>query len=190
MRLLLLPLLMLLIIGSDARPADKDVYREPATGLQFPAKLGKWVRGQNREYGPGLGVSVAYDVAAGATATVYVFNLDLKNIPTGTGSAPVKDHFAQAKKDVAEAQKQKSGSSKLQSEGEVRLGAGADAPKALRAVFALKDKDGNELGSQLYVTGYKNQFFKIRITFLMRNQQACEEAIGQLLGELGTLLKN
>jgi hypothetical protein len=182
----------LVILSASARPASADeqeVFKEPATGILFPGNLGKWTRVGDRTFGPGLGVSITYKFEEGAIATIYVYNANLKTIPTGAGSKVVKEHFEQIKSEVSETQKRRQGSAMLKSENEVGLGSVSDSPRALRAVFAITEKDGNELISHVYLTGYKDQFFKIRATYLRKVEKTAEDAIANLLNDLGGLLK-
>jgi hypothetical protein len=182
----------LVIVLMCVQPAPSDTtepFKEPATGIVFPAKLGKWNRGEDHTYRPGLGVSIAYRSEEGVTATVFVYNLNLGNIPAGTASKAVKDQFKQAQGDIAGAAKQRGGSAALRTEDEISLGAGPQSPRALRAVFTLTEMDGNDLTAHVYLTGYKNQFLKIRATYPGKNEKASEPAIKQLLNDLGGLLK-
>lgn len=166
--------------------AGQEAIKEPATGIVFPSELGVWIRTGHKEYGDGFGVSFGYKFE-GAAATIYVYNLTLKNIPTGIGSAVVKEHFEQARTGIADYYKE-SGSAKLELSNEVRVGTSAESPKALRAVFTIEHK-GSELASHLYLTGYKNQFFKVRLSCPKRDEKALQPAIEKLLNEIGKLLK-
>jgi len=166
-------------------------FVEPATGITFPPTLGqwKWTRGQDRDYGPGWGVSIAYHYPGGMTATIYIYNLGLKEIPTGTKSQVVKDAWAETKSEIEEAMKQRGDSARQLAEGEVSLGAAPDSLKALRVNFMIVYKNGYEERSDAYLTGYKNQLLKIRLSYPKDLKAERETVIKSLLSDLDTLLK-
>jgi hypothetical protein len=95
----LLAVVGVLLLTAPALAQDKGPYKEPATGLLFPTKMGNWVRVVTREYGAGLGVSVGYNSEAGGVATIYVYDANLKSIGTGV-SKEVKEHLEQLKKEI------------------------------------------------------------------------------------------
>jgi tetratricopeptide (TPR) repeat protein len=164
-------------------------YREPATGLAFPAKLGAWLRGQERTYPPGLGVSVAYYSEEGITATVYVYDLKMKGVPEGTAAPVVRNEFEQAQSGVVAAVNERGGTATRVAKGEVRLGQAAGAPKMLAAVFDIQEREGGPpLVGRVYLTGYRGQFLKARITHPKEGQPRSEKAIESLLSGLGKLL--
>src|SRR5215468_5314654 len=67
-----------------------DVIR---AGLTFPASLLDLKRISVRDYeNPGLGFSIGYQSAA-ITATVYVYDRSIRNIPTGIDSPEVRAEF-------------------------------------------------------------------------------------------------
>jgi hypothetical protein len=178
-----------LLCWQTAASDTSKPFVEPATGITFPPALGKWKRGQDRDYGPGWGVSIAYFAQPGVTATIYVYNLGLKDIPTGTTSQVVKDAFAETKSEIDEAMHDRGGSAKKLSESEVSLGGEADSLKALRVRFTIVDKDGQEEASDAYLTGYKNQLLKIRLTYPKEHRAKHQAQIKSLLSDLDALLK-
>jgi hypothetical protein len=153
--------------------------------------LGKWKRGQDRDYGPGWGVSIAYysSPPGGVTATIYIYDLGLKDIPTGTTSQVVKDAVAETKREIDEAMQQRGGSARELAEGEVSLGAAPDALKALRVSFAVVNQAGQEETSDAYLTGYKNQLLKLRLTYPKERLVEHQAQIKSLLSDLDALLR-
>jgi hypothetical protein len=180
-----------LLFWQTAASDTSKPFVEPATGTTFPPTLGKfkWKRGQDRDYGPGWGVSIAYHFPGGMTATIYIYNLGLKEIPAGTKSQVVKDAFADTKSEVAEAMKERGGSAKQLAEDEVSLGAAAKSLKALRVNFMIVYKDGYEERSDAYLTGYKNQLLKIRLSYPKDSPAEREVVIKSLLSALDKLLR-
>ena len=169
--------------------ATEDPYHEPATGLLFPRTIGTWRRGRAQQYPPGLGMSIDYDAEEGARTTIYVYDFGLRSIPPGPASVPVKEQFRQAKSEGFEAERLGRYLSVTHTGDDLaRLGNSPDAPVALRASFEIRVRQGDLL-SLLYITGYKNQFFKMRISYAVEKRVACEQAIESLLGHLGAMLK-
>jgi len=99
-------------------------FVEPATGTTFPPMLGKWKRGQDRDYGPaGESVSPTIPRPGRSDGDHLYLRLGLKDIPTGTTSRVVKDAFAETKCEIDEAMQQRGGSARELAEGVVSLGA-------------------------------------------------------------------
>jgi hypothetical protein len=135
-----------------------------------------------------LGYSVAYN-APGFAGTVYVYNLGLKKIPDGVKSDEVKGELKRAVDDLDRAKQAGLYKSvkEVGKEEAVPLGKGKDAPSALRRQFEVERKDGVKL-SEVYVTGYKDHFVKIRITHDPDDKKAADK-IAALLEALGPALK-
>jgi hypothetical protein len=178
-----------LLFWQTAASDTSKPFVEPATGVTFPPTLGKWKRGQDRDYGPGWGVSIAYYSPGGVTATIYIYNLGLTEIPTGIASQVVKDAFAETKREIDEAMRERGGSAKQLAEGEAPLGAAPDALKMLRVGFTIVFKDGYEKSSDAYLTGYKNQLLKLRLSYPKEQRARHSAEIKSLLSDLGDLLK-
>jgi hypothetical protein len=76
--------------------------QESVRGFRFPAALAGFERGEildNEHRGKGLGVSVAYR-APGIKATVFVYDLQIRDLPEGIGSPVVQAQAVQAVRDV------------------------------------------------------------------------------------------
>ncbi len=139
----------------------------PAPGLHplrvddLPPEIGDMVRGEMRTYDkPELGVSVVYS-GPGMTATVYLYDGGLKNLPESLDDPVVVEHFKSTLHDV----------SSLIALGLVREVQVRDAamlkyagqPEYLYAQLALDTVNGPE-DSFLFLTSYQGQFIKIRMT--------------------------
>ncbi len=118
--------------------------------------------------------------------TVYVYNSGRADIADGL-SEPVLAHFAQVKSDVV-----KGGAwlsvTKLQDGEEISVGDGPSAAKMLHASFKLGTESGDAL-SDLYLTGDRGNFFKIRCTYQVTARKECEEERAKLLKALGAALR-
>ncbi len=71
----------------------------------------------------------------------------------------------------------------------IRLGKSKDAPSALRRKFDLELAKEGEVRSVILLTGYKDHFIKVRITYSPDDEEAAEKKITTLLGALGKSLK-
>ncbi len=173
-----------LVLVGIARPAEDP----PGPKIDFPDVKGL-TRGKIQTFPKAeLGYSVGYN-APGFNATVYVYNLGLKKIPDGPKSDEAKAQMKQATADletVRQAGVYKS-VKELGMEETIPLGKGKDAPTTLRRRFELELNSGVKL-SEIYVTGYKDHFVKIRISH-DPDDKAAPEKIATLLEELGKSLK-
>jgi hypothetical protein len=141
-----------------------------------------------------LGYSVGYK-APGFTATVYVYNMGLAKIPDGIKSDEVKDELKRAAGDIdraVQAGLYKS-AKEVGKEETVTMGKGKGAPELLRRRFELEIKDTvrnteSVRQSEVYVTGYKNHFVKVRITHEPDDKTAPDKTAALLAG-LGGALK-
>jgi hypothetical protein len=137
---------------------------------------------------PELGYSVGY-TTKGFTATVYVYNRGLKKIPDGPKSDEAKNEMKRLVEEL-DLVKQKGvykSVKELGKEETVSLGKGKGASSALRRRFEIERKDGLVL-SEAYVTGFKDHFFKIRISHNPDDKEAPAK-IAALLEALGGAIK-
>jgi hypothetical protein len=120
-----------------------------------------------------------------------VYNKGLTEIPTGAKSQVVKDEMKQTAADLEEARKQGAYKSvkEVGKEEVVRLGPGKTAPAALRRKFEVERTKGGEKLSEAYVTGYKDHFIKLRITYDPEGKEESEKKIATLLDAIGSALK-
>jgi hypothetical protein len=135
-----------------------------------------------------LGYSVPYD-APDFAATVYVYNLGLKKITDGAKSDEAKGEMKRAVSDLHRAKKAGFYKSvkEVGKEETVPFDKAKGSKEALRLRFEVERKDGVKL-SEVYVTGYKDHFVKIRITH-EPDDKAAAERITALLEGLGKAIE-
>lgn len=137
-----------------------------------------------------LGYSLGYDTP-GLTVTVYVYNNGRKEIPAGAKSDAVKEEM-KATVDTLELARKQGLYKSVKEVGEeetVTLGTGKDAPAALRRKFELEQpKLGTRL-SETYLTGYKDHFVKLRVSYNPEDKAEAEKKLATLLDALGAALK-
>jgi len=132
----------------------------------FPASISGWDKGETADFEkeePGLGVGIGYSTDV-ATATLYVYNKGHKTIPAGIGSKAIKAEFAGCKSDIYELEKM--GLYKNVSvidEGKMKLGYG----RKLDFMYSKLELTRNDIvySSWLFLTSYKNHYFKVRMTY-------------------------
>src|SRR4030067_1744171 len=171
-------------------PIYANPYQENKTNIIFPQVLANWERVKitdNEKEHPGMGITIGYNCSAGM-ATIYIYNYNLSNIGTGV-SVEVKQHFQKVISDIYEAEKigiyrnVKKGS-----DGIVSLSTGKKGPYFLKTVISYVS-NGEENLSYVYLTGYKNQFIKIRITYKKNIAKKEEIMITDFLDAIGNLIE-
>ncbi len=169
--------------------AEQQPFKEPATGLIFPVKLGEWTKNDEQSLGGGQGILVSYNKGE-TKATLSVYNLGLKSIPHDIDSDILKDHYAKSKSEMAASSEQRGTVAIKIKDDDINTRKDDDSSKFLRVIYELKAKTGRELYSHLYLSDYKNQFFRIRINYPKPIKAEGEKATEELLNEVGKLLKN
>jgi hypothetical protein len=169
-------------------------YIEPRTGVAFPPALGGLMKGTQKDYqNPALGVSIPYAGTNGVTADIYIYGGGLASIPSGTNSVIVRNEFEKSAGVITAYEKMGAYQDvKRVSEAAMRLGVDEKARAMLALCFeytvTLEGKEPREARSYLFLTGYKNQFLKIRFTFPRSNAESAEKNLKTLMEELGRLL--
>lgn len=180
-------LLLAAAVGGPA-PAEDDP-KLPAVKVDLPEVDGL-TRTKPRTFpDPRLGYSVAYQ-APGVAVSVYVYDKGVAGIPAGAGGEVIRKEARQAADDIRTAQKQGGYKSvkEVGKEEVVRLGKGKDAPEAVRRRFEVVRAEGDETRSDVYVTGYKGHFVKVRVTY-DPTAEGAEQKVAAALAAVGGALK-
>ena len=161
----------------DKTNSDKE------SKIKFPEVEG-WKKSEVKNPMAELGDIVHYDSDEGRV-TVYFYNGVLKNISDDIKSGTLKSEMENAKNGI----RQLGEMGLYQNVKEVKsdtvtLGGASGKVKALHSLFSFSAK-GQELVSEIYLFGYKNNFVKIRAS---RPKDAGTEnkAFAGLLAELDT----
>jgi hypothetical protein len=177
------------IVVGAAEDSDKPAFRDDKTGLEFADIEGFQRTDVHRYKQAGLGYSVDYFSDAGIRVTVYVYDFELPAIPDGPDSELVKTNIEQAKGDIFRAKEQGLYQAVEQlSDCVITLDPEAGGAKVRKMSFKVRRDDKDNL-STLYLTGYKNHFVKVRITYAADNKQKCEQEIAKVTARLASMLK-
>lgn len=161
------------------------------SGIPLPETMGNFKRTKvidNELENPGLETTVYYNTP-GMKATLYIYNMGKKNIANGIDSQFIKDSFEGAKNDVKEAARLEY--YKLTSELSSRsshLILESKCIPVLVAEFSYQDK-GQEFSSWLYMTGYKNQIIKLRVSHYKADKDLADPIHQDFLKAVANLLQ-
>ena len=169
---------------SIGKPKDKSTTQN-TSGILFPEVEG-WDKSDKTTYPVlGLGYSYNYESADGGRVTIYVYDKRLSEIPDGVSNSAVKDEFKQVKNEISQFGKAGVYQNLKEAKSEIiTLGGTSGKIKSLYALFYFTVK-GQEMASELYIFGYKNNFIKIRAT---RPKSAVNSReLANLLAEIDTV---
>jgi hypothetical protein len=178
--------LALLVLVGSVRADDEEL---PGPTIKWPDIKGMDRQKPNMFKDKALGYSVSYlgDVTV---ATVFVYNLDLDKIPTGPNSEVLKAEMYESL--VALEANRKSGRYKSISpldEAVIPFGTSKAAPQIRRKRYEVEIAKEGPAITELYATGYKNHFIKIRATYPADEKSKGEKNMTDLLNALGKELK-
>jgi hypothetical protein len=177
--------LLLSLTTTWAIGAQAQVVTIPNTDLVFPPTLAKLSRVDYTNYepnAPGLGYSVSYK-GYGYTLSVYIYQGGEIAIPEDIDDPRVKQQFTFAIRNVVSAYEN------VTATLEFKKTIGSTSHRAHAIYFRFLTKTGVEEESQLYVSTYKNQYFKIRLTYPQTKNDEAKIVTPLILKEIGDLLR-
>lgn len=179
-----------LLLGSAAFTAAQA----PAGGgvkLDFPDVEGFTRSGPKPFPDPKDGYVVSYDAKQFLVVNVYVYHAGLDRIPDGASSDVVKDEVGRIEEALKELKRRGAYKSyKERASGESRIGDGPKAPLAQRRLFEIDRADLGSILTDVYITGCKNHFVKIRFSYPADKQADSEKAVAPVLTALGKALES
>jgi hypothetical protein len=181
----LLVLVALVVLVGPVRAAD-DL---PGPKIDWPEVKGLERQKPNLFKDKALGYSVAY-LGDGTVITVFVYDLGRDKIPDGPNSDVVKAEMYESLL-ALESNKASGRYKSIQpiDEKVIPFGSSKGAPEVRRKRYEVEiAKEGAAL-TELYVTGYKNHFIKIRATYPAENKEKTQKVLDDLLDALGKELK-
>lgn len=179
----------LLLFSAGIRQACAENFFHPQTGTVFPDQLAGMEKGTvtdfEREY-PGAGVGVGYN-AAGITATIYLYNMEMGAVPEDLDSPVLTAQFEEAVEEILQAGRMGMYENVRKiSETVVVLPSRESDRGALCASFNLVQQ-GVERVSNLYLTAFRNHFLKLRFTYDRSVQARAEDTLDRLLAYLAQI---
>lgn len=167
----------LCLTQADARAQDKSPEKTDKTAktsspgatnadreakVEFPEVEG-WKKSVVRNPSAELGDMINYDSNEGRV-TVYLYNAGVKNISDDVKDGTIKDEMENAKNGIYQLGEMGIYQNVKEVKSDtVMLGGGSGKVKALHSLFNFNAK-GQDLVSEIYLFGYKNNFVKIRAT--------------------------
>ena len=178
--------MLLAISGANLAAAADETLRLAPAPLEIPARIGPLLfDGEPHKYEQaGLGVSYQY-LGRGLSLTIYVYDLDVADIPDGGDTNIVCEQYEQAKSDVLHAGY---ADALVKKEQLVRLAPPADAPLAREAVFEYV-RDGRPTLSYLWITAVAHNFVKLRFSMSTNLRDEAMDARRAVLSTLGAAIK-
>lgn len=158
--------------------------------IDFPDIEG-WEKSKVTKYPQeALGYSVNYESEEGGRVTLYVYNGGKRKIPDGTEDSIHKSEIEKASDEIYAIEKM--GMYKNVKEvvsDEVALGGESGKVQALHKLFNFTVR-GQDVTSEIYLFGYKNNFIKIRATRALEEEGAKNAAMQGLLMQMDKLFAN
>jgi hypothetical protein len=181
-------LLALLVL---AHPGDGRAADPPGPKLKWPDVKGLERQPPVPAADQKFGYSVSY--SGGSTvAVVFVYNAGRERIPDGPDSDAAKAEMYESLL-VLEAnrtgRKPRYKSLTPLDEGVIPFGSDAAAPQVRRKRYEADVEGEGAAVTELYVTGYKDYFIKIRATYPVADKEKGQKHLSALLDGLGAQLK-
>lgn len=171
--LLITTILLFFLSGINA--SAQDTYRDLSTSIEFPNRLGSLTfRGKHNYSNPALGTSLRYTLGNDVKADIYIYNLNIKNIGNNKITKPVIDQLVKAVQDVYTVQKKGLYNNVKPYPNEEKLKFNYKKIKDIQFTWTALtyNQTGNEETNRsprrsfIYLTSKKDQFIKIRYTYM------------------------
>lgn len=139
----------------------------PIYGLAVPSQVGGLTRGATTDCeskSPGLGYALRFSGRAGRTVDVYIYDVQVKAIPSDLNAQVVVDQFQRAQDDVFELGRRGSYAN-VQATGEFEIARkGKPAFHCATFNYLRGEKRNIDVDSFLCLTSWNNKFVKLRKT--------------------------
>lgn len=144
--------------------------RHPATGLTFPPQIAGASKYGSTDYGktagkPELGYGWNYRIGDQLIATVYVYDLSIRSIPDGPSSPVVQQQFQTSLQEIYQLAKYNRYEDIKTAKGPTDCTFGSIVFRCI-TLSALRSVDKKPIYSALMLTGYRNNFLKLRLDWL------------------------
>lgn len=144
--------------------------RHAATGLTFPPQIAGATKYGSTDYGktagkPELGYGWNYRIGDQLIATVYVYDLSIRSIPDGPSSPVVQQQFQTSLQEIYQLAKYNRYEDIKTAKGPTDCTFGSIVFRCI-TLSALRSVDKKPIYSALMLTGYRNNFLKLRLDWL------------------------
>lgn len=170
----------------DDPPPPKKL---PGLKVNLPDADGYEKKAPRTYNSPGLGWSVTYNGKI-SVATVFVYNMDRDEIPDGPNSDVLKSEMYEVTT-ILEAQKEKGVYKKVVpiKEGVAPLGGGKTGTKFRFKRYEIDIPKVGPAITEIHLTGYKNYFVKIFVTYRLEDEEDALDEIKELMTTLNRTFK-
>ncbi len=173
------------VLVGNARAADEP----PGPKINWPEVKGLERKEPTVFKDKKLGYSIAY-LADGTIILAFVYNLELAAIPTGPNADAVKAEMYESLL-ALEGNRANGRYKSIQplDEKVVPFGSSKTAPQLRRKRYEIEIAKEGPAITELYITGYKNHFIKLRATYPTDDKAKGEKHVADFLEALGKELK-
>ena len=172
--------------------SDAPFYRDEQLSLSFPKKVGPFECTEVKQFDePGMGFGIRLRLPSTEVyVDFFVYDLQKVNIPNGVDSDVLKKHYNQVKSDITEGMMRNAGWKIVfkPNEDTVPLGDAKTAVKMLHATFRGTTISSEDVETQLFLTGCRKKFIKVRCTGTVKLMEKTQPQIKSLFVELGKVL--
>ncbi len=144
--------------------------RHAATGLSFPPQIAGATKYNSTDYGktagkPELGYGWNYRIGDQLIATVYVYDLSIRSIPDGPSSPVVQQQFLTSLQEIYQLAKYNRYEDLKTAKEPSDCVIGGLIFRCI-TLSAIRSIDKKPIYSALMLTGYRNNFLKLRLDWL------------------------
>lgn len=144
--------------------------RHAATGLSFPQQIAGATRFGSTDFGktagkPELGYGWNYRIGDQLIATVYVYDLSIRSIPDGPSSPVVQQQFQTSLQEIHQLAKYNRYEDIKTARGPTDCTIGSLVFRCI-TLSAIRSADRKPVYSALMLTGYRDNFLKLRLDWL------------------------
>ena len=173
-------LCLALLLPSAAFAAS---VREESIATHFPDPLGEFVLKERKQFPQkGEGAAIVYE-GKDVRGAVYVYNAGLASVPTGVGDPAIHRHFQETAAALQQAAKQSPGKVKPVKGSTISAFPGCGPQFMWRADEV--SMGANALVSRTYLTGFRNNFVKLRVTHARTDAAAADDFVQRIRRVLG-----
>lgn len=162
--------------GAQNQPQPSPPQRVPApdrhaaTGLHFPPQIAGATQYGSTDFGktarkPELGYGWNYRIGDQLIATVYVYDLSIRSIPDGPSSPVVQQQFQASLQEISQLAKYNRYEDLKTAKGPTDCTIGSLVFRCI-TLSAVRSVDKKPVYSAPMLTGYRNNFLKLRLDWL------------------------